>query len=95
MRIKQLLVSNTFPNRIVDQTIKNFLTRKFANSNIYWLQDETNRTPKLTVNAEASDDETAKIFYENQMTSSYKQEETALRKIIHEKRQTSRTSKNH
>ena len=84
MRIKQLLVNNNFPNQIVDRTIKNFLDRKFANSNIDSLQDETNRTAKPTVTAETHDDETAKLFYENQMTSSYKQEEAALRKIIHD-----------
>ena len=61
MRIKQLLVNNKFPNQIVDLTIKNFLARKFANSNINLLRDETDRTAKPTVNAETSDDETAKI----------------------------------
>ena len=80
MRIKQLLVNNNFPNQIVDRTFKNFLVRKFANSNIDSLQDETKRTAKPTVNAETCDDETAKLFYENQMTSSYKQEEAALQK---------------
>ena len=39
MRIKQLLVNNKFPNQIVDQTIKNFLARKFESSNINLLQD--------------------------------------------------------
>ena len=79
VRIKQLLVNNNFPNQTVDRTIKNYLDRKFANSNIDSLQDETNRTAKPTVNAETCDDETTKLFYENQMTSSYKQEEAALR----------------
>ena len=92
MRIKQLLVNNNFPNQIVDRTIKNFLARKFANSNTDSLQDETNRTEKPIVNTETCDDETAKLFYENQMTSSYKQEEAALRKN-NSRRQTSRTSK--
>ena len=41
------------------------------------MQSETNRSAEPTINAENCDDESAKIFHENQMKS-----EATLRKII-------------
>ena len=80
-----MLVNINFPNQIIDQTNKNFLFRKWANINTNSLQyEKKNRTTRPTVNAETCDDETAKRFYGNQKTSYYKQEETALRKVIHD-----------
>ena len=72
-----MLVINIFPNHNIDQTIKNFLFGKFANTDLDSSLYETNRTTKPTVNAETCDDETAKMVYENQMTKSYKQKEFA------------------
>ena len=62
LRTKQLFVNTNVPNRIIDQTIKNFSFRNFASGNIISLQDETKRTSKSPVNAETLYDESAKKF---------------------------------
>jgi len=67
-RIKQLLCNNNFPSFLVEKEIEKFINRKFRKTN----NDQSNNNQK----------EVIPLFYQNQMTSNYKQQESYLRKII-------------
>ena len=65
-RIRQILVNNNFPIQIVDETINQFLSKKFDNS------------PKInTVHTKP-----VIIYYRNQYNSKYQTQEKQLRRAI-------------
>ena len=65
-RIKQLLTNSKFPMKLIEDTIKKFLDAKLNHQQRQ--NDETSNSVKL--------------FYQSQMTSSYKMEEQQFKKII-------------
>jgi len=67
-RIKQLLCNNNFPNCIIDTEIRRFLDKKMKK-----IEEQPNeRKEKIP------------LYFQNQMTKNYKQEESNLRKILKE-----------
>ena len=65
-RVKQLLTNNNYPMDIIEREIKAFLDRKFTST------EETIRPST----------EDIQLYFKNQMSSQYKQEEHTLQKIV-------------
>ena len=67
-RIKQLLVNNNFPMAIIDNQVNQFL--------------EQNIKPADVNEASNNDFSYENIYFQNQMSATYKQDETQLKKLI-------------
>ena len=65
-RIKQILTNNNFPMSLIERTINKFLTNKQSQQKNFTAEESNH----------------IQIFYRNQMSSQYKQEENNLRKIV-------------
>ena len=65
-RVKQLLVNNAYPNKLIDKTIKNFMDKIHNTTQ----RNDDNQSEKI------------RVFYRNQMNSSYKVDEKVIKKII-------------
>ena len=68
-RIKQLLTNNNFPMAIIDQHIETFLNNKFKTNN-----NSNETTPNTNLN----------IYFRNQMSIQYKQEEEMIKSAVTE-----------
>ena len=66
--IKQLLSNNNYPKAIIDKTVNDFLQKKLATTKA----DENSIEP-LPIN----------LFFLNQISAQYKQDEKQLTRIIH------------
>ena len=65
-RISQMLVNNNFPQKLVQEAVHSFVNEKYTQQQV----------PTIDENSQIN------FFYKNQMTSTYKQEEKTLRKIV-------------
>jgi len=72
-RIRQVLCNNNFPSHIVEKEIDKFISRKLVN-----IGNQPNE----------NSEEVVALYYQNQMTSRYKQEEAYLRRIVENNVQT-------
>ena len=84
-RIKQLLINNNFPNYLVDQVTKEFINKKQDNK----LHGQNKRD---TANTEQQNNQ-VEFYYQNQMTSNYKQVEKELTTIINSSIETTNEAK--
>ena len=84
-RIKQLLINNNFPNYLVDQVTKEFINKKQDNK----LHAQNKRD---TANTEQQNNQ-VEFYYQNQMTSNYKQVEKELTTIVNSSIETTNEAK--
>jgi hypothetical protein len=80
-RIKQMLVNNNYPNKLIESKIRTFLHKRHVEDYLLHTQDTTSEDSSAVEQIRPT---IVKIYYQNQMSQAYTDDERSFKKILKE-----------